>query len=97
MATIDYLENGKVIQIDENDPRHPSNSGERIADENTASVIKAEELRAIRNGMLMETDWTQLPDVPDTITNKYKTYRQELRDLPSVDGFPDVDMPTKPS
>jgi len=97
MATIDYCEDGKIIQIDESDPRHPSNSGQRIDDENTASVIKAEELRAIRDGMLMETDWTQLPDVPDTITNKYKTYRQELRDLPSVDGFPDVDLPTKPS
>tara|TARA_Y100000004_G_scaffold39382_1_gene42373 strand:- start:13211 stop:13510 length:300 start_codon:yes stop_codon:yes gene_type:complete len=98
MATIDYCENGKVIQIDKSDPRHPSNDPDPLPvdDENTASIIKEEELRAKRNTELMDTDWTQLPDVPDAIKNKYTTYRQQLRDLPSVDGFPDVDMPTKP-
>ena len=98
MATIDYCENGKVIQIDKSDPRHPSNDPDLLPvdDENTASIIKEEELRAKRNTELMDTDWTQLPDVPDAIKNKYTTHRQQLRDLPSVDGFPDVDMPTKP-
>ena len=99
MSTINFFHNGEMIQIDESDPRHPSNDPDPmpVDDENTASKIKAEELRITRDSELMATDWTQLPDVPDAIKNKYTTYRQELRDLPSTDGFPDVDMPTKPS
>ena len=48
-----------------------------------------------RETLLRETDWMALGDV--TMTDAWKTYRQALRDLPAADGFPDVDMPTKPS
>ena len=37
------------------------------------------ELREKRNTLLSETDWTALGDV--TMSNKMKTYRQELRDI----------------
>ena len=63
--------------------------------------------------MLAESDWTQTPDVPAAIKTSWKTYRQELRDLPSkypnptFDGnanvaskhlrLTDVVWPTKPS
>lgn len=97
MAKIDYWENGKIIQIDESDPRNPANEKEDLDVDDIQSQLKADALRAERNSELFATDWTQLSDVSDTIKNKYKTYRQQLRDLPSVDGFPDVDMPTKPS
>lgn len=42
------------------------------------------EMRAIRDALLMESDWTQLSDV--SLTEEQKTawsvYRQQLRDLP---------------
>ena len=53
--------------------------------------IKREE----RDSLLAETDWMAGSDV--TMTDAWKAYRQALRDLPAADGFPDVDMPTKPS
>jgi len=37
------------------------------------------ELREKRNTLLSETDWTALGDV--TMSDKMKTYRQELRDI----------------
>ena len=50
-----------------------------------------------RNFLLQATDWTQLPDVPDTIKQSYTEYRQALRDITDQDGFPyNVAWPTKP-
>ena len=51
--------------------------------------------REERDDLLAETDWMALGDV--TMTDTWKTYRQALRDLPAADGFPHIDMPTKPS
>ena len=77
--------------------------------------IKAAEpmtlLRDERNILLAQSDWTQLYDVNSkyqlTLLNAWRSYRQKLRDLPSVsnpklDGFGELDMtsvtwPTKPS
>jgi len=44
------------------------------------------EVRTKRNNLLLESDWTQLLDAPiDTITqNKWKIYRQSLRDIPQA-------------
>jgi Phage tail assembly chaperone protein len=43
-------------------------------------------LRRKRNHFLFESDWTQLQDSPLSEENKekWKTYRQKLRDLPST-------------
>ena len=59
-----------------------------------------EDVLAERAEVLRNTDWTQLPDVPDTIKNKYTAYRQSLRDLTKHKNFPNLkqeDFPTKPS
>tara|TARA_Y100001963_G_C6744644_1_gene430892 strand:- start:151 stop:471 length:321 start_codon:yes stop_codon:yes gene_type:complete len=58
-------------------------------------------VRMERNGMLRDTDWTQIADAAlgDHTAEEWATYRQELRDLPSVHSkvsevvFPD-DPPT---
>jgi hypothetical protein len=52
-----------------------------------------------RNRRLAESDWTQMPDSPldDATKAAWATYRQELRDLPSAEGFPNVAFPTPPS
>ena len=57
------------------------------------------ELRKLRNNLLFETDWLANSDV--TMSDEWKTYRQELRDLPSgldtVEKVNNVTWPTKPS
>jgi hypothetical protein len=58
---------------------------------------KAAAIRAERDALLAATDWTQLPDVPESIRDAYAVYRQALRDIPQQSGFPDVvEWPVKP-
>ena len=40
-------------------------------------------LRIKRDHLLAESDWTQMPDVENEFKEKWKEYRQALRDLPS--------------
>ena len=64
-------------------------------------------LREERTRLLVESDWTQFPDVPDSIKTAWQSYRQQLRDLPSsaspkLDDIYELDLssvtwPTKPS
>ena len=57
-----------------------------------------QELREKRNALLAETDYLALSD--NTLADNMKTYRQELRDLPSgldtVEKVANVTWPTKP-
>jgi hypothetical protein len=57
------------------------------------------ELRAKRNKLLTNCDWTQLPNIPLSGAVKYEweTYRQALRDLPRTTEDPDnLVLPTPP-
>ena len=55
-------------------------------------------VRADRDKRLAETDWTQTPDVPQETIWKWKTYRQDLRDIPQKQTDPNnITWPTKPS
>jgi hypothetical protein len=57
----------------------------------------ASEVRTKRNRLLAESDWTQLPDVPEATRTVWAEYRQALRDVPEQAGFPEnVVWPTKP-
>ena len=55
--------------------------------------------RLERDILLRDSDWSQFVDSPLSESKKteWATYRQSLRDLPAQSGFPNVDMPTKPS
>lgn len=54
-------------------------------------------IRAERNSYLQQSDWTQLPDVPQAVKAKWAVYRQALRDVTSQPTFPDsVVWPVKP-
>ena len=57
----------------------------------------ATEIRAQRNAILQQSDWTQVADAPvDQAT--WATYRQSLRDITLQDGFPEnVIWPTPPN
>lgn len=52
-----------------------------------APLRKASAIREERNKLLAETDWMALSDV--TITDAWRTYRQELRDITEQPTFPD--------
>lgn len=60
------------------------------------STVLAYRMRQLRNGLLAESDWTQLPDAPvDAVA--WAVYRQELRDAPSTwTPGPTWDAPTPP-
>ena len=57
--------------------------------------------RDTRNQLLIESDWTQIPDsaLTDEAKALWVTYRTALRDLPAHENWPnleDADWPTKP-
>lgn len=58
--------------------------------------IAAEDIRQKRNEKLSASDWTQVSDA-QVDQAAWAFYRQELRDLPSQEGFPnEVAWPTEP-
>ena len=57
---------------------------------------EAKEARTQRDALLVESDWTVLPDAP-VDQQAWAEYRQALRDVPQQNGFPtDINWPTKP-
>jgi len=77
----------------------------KIAELDAAEPMRL--LREERDARLLETDWTQNPDVPDATKTKWQAYRQALRDLPATSNpkltvsyhldLTSVTWPTKPS
>tara|TARA_R100001086_G_scaffold146265_2_gene77358 strand:+ start:619 stop:852 length:234 start_codon:yes stop_codon:yes gene_type:complete len=52
------------------------------ATDETRSII----MRSKRDGLLTQSDWTQMPDSPlsDSKKQEWATYRQALRDFPAT-------------
>jgi hypothetical protein len=46
------------------------------------------QIKIKRNSLLTQTDWTQLPDVPEATRQTWENYRQELRNIPQLVDFP---------
>ncbi len=97
--------NGSAIESA--DPKDWGTTWKAVSDKKT-ELVNAEPMRLLRverNRLLAETDWMANSDV--TLADNWKTYRQQLRDLPasanpklSADGSLDmssVTFPTKPS
>lgn len=74
-------------------------SGGQITFQDIIPVITWDEIRAERNLLLTQSDWTQIPDAeltPDQ-QNAWKEYRKELRRIPETFQTPDqVVWPSKP-
>lgn len=53
--------------------------------------VKEQEVRAVRDQLLKESDWTQTLDAPLREEEKeaWRVYRQALRDVPAQEGFPE--------
>ena len=61
-----------------------------------ASEREMESIREHRDRLLTETDWMANSDV--TMSDAWKTYRQDLRDIPASNTvYKDVTWPTKPA
>ena len=70
-----------------------SKTAEEIAeyDADAAATVRSE-----RDGLLGQSDWTQVADAPVDAT-AWATYRQALRDITDQAGFPnDINWPTQP-
>lgn len=60
------------------------------------TTSKAAQVRAERNKLIADCDWTQVADSP-VDKQTWATYRQALRDVPAQAGFPwEVTWPVKP-
>ena len=73
---------------------------QEIADRAAAADLDFTMVRAERDGMLRNTDWTQIADASlgAHTAEEWATYRQELRDLPSKHSkVSEVVWPTPPA
>lgn len=75
---------------------------EKGANPVTGKLPTLEELavyaRDMRDSLLAQSDWTQLPDIPQSVKDIWSTYRQELRDITQQVGFPtNIAWPVQPA
>lgn len=66
-----------------------------------ADARLADQNRATRNQLLVDSDWTQMPDSPltDEMKTSWASYRSSLRSLPEHGSWPNLEdshWPTKP-
>lgn len=94
-----YVENGLLVEF----PKKPDNKYFYVFDYTTKSwVIDNQKAKynalSKRQKLLIDSDWTQLPDVPLDDKQAWAVYRQELRDITSQPNFPnDIIWPTPPT
>jgi len=82
-----YILDGKFVDI----PEMPG-AGYKWSYEYLMWVFSTEvaesQIMSKRHDLLAATDWSQLPDVPDSTKLKYKSYRQALRDITDQSEYP---------
>lgn len=88
--------NGSAIESDNPDDFGTTWSAVSAKKTELANAEPMRLLREERNRRIAETDWMGNSDV--TMSDAWKTYRQELRDITkSATSLDDVTWPTKPS
>lgn len=60
--------------------------------EEEEKILKENKIRVRRDAALKDCDWTMLSDagITEKQLEKFKQYRQALRDVPQQPGFPDI-------
>ena len=97
MANYKKMVNG--VEVEMSDEEQALREAEEKAWRDGAAARRWEWLRKERDRKLLNTDWRATSDL--TLSDDWKTYRQELRDLPSkyndttVQGT--ITWPTEPS
>lgn len=88
-TTTPYIEDGQVYTV-----QVVARTQEELDAE---TQNKAAQVRAERNRLLSESDWTQVLDAPVN-RSAWATYRQALRDISEQAGFPwEVQWPAEPA
>lgn len=97
MTNQNKMVDGKVIVM--TDEEQAVRDAEEKAWNNDAPNRRMADLRQQRDALLVETDYMGNSDV--TMSAKWKTYRQALRDItsqtPSDDALSNITFPTKPT
>ena len=100
---IEVIENGKTYYRKPNWQEIIAEDTEKQANREVVDFpVPSEEddlswLRSERNRRIAETDWTQLPDVPEETKLKWESYRQQLRDITNMySNMAEVVWPDKP-
>ena len=97
MANRKQYIDGVLVEL--TDEQETFRTTEELAWTNDAPNRRMAELRSQRDALLVETDYMGNSDV--TMSAKWKTYRQALRDItsqtPSDDALSNITFPTKPS
>lgn len=85
------IEGNEVVQYEQIRPKTESEIQEELNS-------KWENIRVMRNSLLLESDWTQLTDSPLSSEKKteWSSYRQQLRDVTSQPDPKNIIWPTKP-
>ena len=78
MMTKYKMINGKLVEYTADELKEREAKQKAWADGQTDRDLA--ELREQRNNLLSQTDWRSLPDAP-TMSDTWKTYRQDLRDI----------------
>jgi len=92
-----YVKNNQLIEL----PPKPD-SGYWMFDYNNEKWVVDTMLTKLdvlnrRSELLKDSDWTQLPDVPQPTKDAWASYRQQLRDITTQAGYPvNVVWPTPP-
>jgi len=84
--------------------RHYNTDGEELVInqsnlDSKIAEVDLDELRAVRNHKLTESDWTQMADssLTDSVKAEWVTYRTALKDITdSATSLDDVTWPEKP-
>lgn len=100
-ATLNYIIDGNVIEK----PKRPSEHHEFNYETKQwfdwrTTEMQLEFARQERNRLLIDSDWTQMPDSPLDAAQRalWAAYRQALRDVPSQPGFPaNIIWPIQPT
>jgi hypothetical protein len=91
-----YIQDGQVVDMP------PKPDGAYYFDYATKQWVQdqsAQEntVKAQRNQLLQQSDWTQLADIPAETKALWEPYRQALRDITDQPGYPyDIVWPTPP-
>lgn len=91
-----YIKNGAILTIPEK-PKAGYEFDIELESWVPCERLIAEEVDAVRKQKLMDSDWTQLPDVPLATKDAWAAYRQALRDITEQPGYPlDITWPNPP-
>jgi hypothetical protein len=102
------IQTGEIKYFDSNDSEIEKSLAEAEIYEKRQAIIREQEspahiaqqkwneVRLNRNGLLSQSDWTQLDDSKEN-KEAWALYRQELRDIPQTFSTPEsVIWPSKP-